>query len=628
MKKFFSSFLLLILCSLVFPQNPYNDALFLRSRYEPVTNKIALTNEVRQALSVYYPGVSADSIDKNLPDSNPFLKGIFVNYTAQFDVTSFSKGKFSEIGAIDVTRLSKGISLFLIERGKQELTIAFFDKFKNFVEKNAEIRTLFPNTTYCLGNLLAYQYSQMLPVLQVAFNKDMQILPQDLVEVLTMEPYFSKVKDFPELFVIIKSIELLQQINQLSPPELIESLPGIADAEKFPELGNLHSALKLVTIFSNSIRTNDFDSNNYWISPDAFYVNIIQDTVSLNLFLGLVYQQIVNEKIEVRGKPLASLITKKENEVLWYKMQYEKLLIQVDNIQTAAKRIKQLKDVGSMPTNQEIYEYVNTTIDLFEFGYRIGSHYFPDSTKMDIYIDIAKNANSLYINTISQKYALAMNNAINILSAVNNRPGSGKNKVYSERNISGLATYGTFIANIADAGTPEEVQAAIEAAALPAGSSSFKKNYRNNVALNAYLGVNAGNWPKNESSSVTWNGDFRLTAPIGIAWTPFSFGKKGSISVFGSVLDVGAIVDYQLKTTDSTQEIDQKIYLANIFSPGGYIVYGMPWNVPISIGFGGQYGPGLIKMGDNLWNPGWRWNFFLAIDIPVFNLKKGKGITR
>jgi hypothetical protein len=51
-----------------------------------------------------------------------------------------------------------------------------------------------------------------------------------------------------------------------------------------------------------------------------------------------------------------------------------------------------------------------------------------------------------------------------------------------------------------------------------------------------------------------------------------------------------------------------------------------PYNLPLSLGVGAQYGPGLSKIeaGDNtvVTNPSWRWNIFLAVDIPFFTLKE------
>jgi hypothetical protein len=92
----------------------------------------------------------------------------------------------------------------------------------------------------------------------------------------------------------------------------------------------------------------------------------------------------------------------------------------------------------------------------------------------------------------------------------------------------------------------------------------------------------------------------------------------------GVVLDVGAIVDYQL-TSDSIAKIESEITWGNIFSPGAYVVYGFFGNLPVSLGIGGQYGPGLssVNTEDNstvINAPNWRWGAFLAVDIPMFNI--------
>jgi len=107
----------------------------------------------------------------------------------------------------------------------------------------------------------------------------------------------------------------------------------------------------------------------------------------------------------------------------------------------------------------------------------------------------------------------------------------------------------------------------------------------------------------------------------------------GSVSLFASLLDLGAIADYQLKAetvatpdgTDSTViNKDYTVKLGQIFSPGAFVVYGLPWSLPLALGVGGQYGPGLGKIettGNTIANnPQWRWNIFLAVDIPFFNL--------
>lgn len=661
MKKILIALICLILVSNTFSQNPYYDAIKLSGYIDPGTippkfinssnlddttsekqmleyceiingyynNKFKTPNQVHQGVAYF---------SKANPDFNPFLApylsagGVQTNKDFKGMGKSVSSG-LSSLGSIDVTNFANGVSLFLIERAKQELNIAFFQKFTNFVEKNPEIRILFPNTSASLSNLLAYQYSQMLPVLQDAFYKDMQKLPNNLIEVTLLSDNYKYLKDFPEFIVVFRSISLLQKIDYLTPPQLIDSLPTIAkDTAKYKDLKNLYSSLKLASIFSNSIRTDSNDYNdslkNYWITSKVFYNNVLNRPETFNIFMGLLYQEIKTNKIVFNNKPVYASIDAKSNDIFWYKTQYIELLDHANNISTSAQQIQEYNKLSKKPTNQDIYTYVSATINVFDFAYQFMLHYSPQTPKMDKYIALANSANNLYINAVNEKYSLAMNNAINIIATISEADTNNSltNKsIFNSKTIEGITTYGTFIANMADADSPQEVQAAIETAALPAGSSSFKKNYRNNIALNAYLGANMGNWSKDKSSSKTWNNDFRLTAPIGIAWTPFSFGKGGSLSLFASVLDVGAIVSYQL-VNDTT--VDQKIYLSNIFSPGGYIVYGMAGNIPLSFGFGAQYGPGLMKIGDNLWDPSLRWNFFITFDIPIFNLNKGKGITK
>ena len=194
-----------------------------------------------------------------------------------------------------------------------------------------------------------------------------------------------------------------------------------------------------------------------------------------------------------------------------------------------------------------------------------------------------------------------------------------------------ISQYGLFMANMANAESPEEISSILDNATLPVGSSSIKKNSRCNIAIQSYIGpfIQGGEIENNTA----WSSRFGVTAPIGIAFSKGLNHKCGSISLFLPLLDLGAIVDYQLKsetnttpdgTDTTTVHKDYKVELGQIFSPGAYLVYGLPWRLPLSFGIGGQYGPGLGTIDDNngpvINNPGWRWNAFLAVDIPLFNI--------
>jgi len=120
-----------------------------------------------------------------------------------------------------------------------------------------------------------------------------------------------------------------------------------------------------------------------------------------------------------------------------------------------------------------------------------------------------------------------------------------------------------------------------------------------------------------------WNSNASVTAPVGLTFSkgiPIGQKQNISFSFMAVVLDVGAIVDYQL-SSDSEDKIESKITFGNIFSPGGYLVIGAPWNLPISGGIGGQWGPGLSEIEPYVdSSPNWRWGWFIAVDIPMFNI--------
>lgn len=194
-----------------------------------------------------------------------------------------------------------------------------------------------------------------------------------------------------------------------------------------------------------------------------------------------------------------------------------------------------------------------------------------------------------------------------------------------------IKPYALFMANMVEAKDEKEVKAALDAVILPVGSSSIKKNSDFNFNIQSYLGARLSfTDPKNEAVQSTWNDQFAISAPIGFSVSHGFDNNWGAISLFLPVLDLGAIVDYQLKYENEgtpDEELGSKDYtikIGQIFSPGAYIVYGMGLNIPISLGFGGQYGPGLSRIDEDnsttVSNPYWKWNMFLSVDIPLFNL--------
>ena len=347
-------------------------------------------------------------------------------------------------------------------------------------------------------------------------------------------------------------------------------------------------------------------------------------------------------------------------------------------------------------TENDYYDYIDGSMEVLEYAFSF-AQLFDSSLNVTNYTLIARKANDLYRHIYKKEYTQALSNAIEILETaakmIDSKAYNGllqkiqknthidlgnaiKNDVLNTKELQQLKAesekrtnmqpdidkvllifnsqdklralidvlgslnkYGLFMANMVDAQTPEEVQNVLDNAILPVGSSSIKKHAIFNISIQSYLGAYCRIDNKNNSGINAWNDRFGVTAPIGIS-ASVGMDKAGSVSLFASLFDIGAIVDYQLQKdtvitsanqTGTAIQKDYSIKLEQIVSPGFYLVYGFPWNIPLALGAGAQYGPGLgkidIKSNDLLQNnPSWRFNVFLAVDLPFFNLvNKTKG---
>lgn len=84
------------------------------------------------------------------------------------------------------SNLLDGASKWIAERMREELSIAFFDRFKRWVG-GQNIYILFPNTFDALGSSAMTDYSLMIEILKTAFEEDLSTLPFSLTSYLRAE---------------------------------------------------------------------------------------------------------------------------------------------------------------------------------------------------------------------------------------------------------------------------------------------------------------------------------------------------------------------------------------------------------------------------------------------------------
>ena len=330
---------------------------------------------------------------------------------------------------------------------------------------------------------------------------------------------------------------------------------------------------------------------------------------------------------------IKTYVNNQVSNILFFQTKISAFLNTAGQLSAALSTVKNAKT----PTNTDISNYIGLSVDAINDVFDIVNFFDPKFNGGD-YLSLVSETNNVYKDIYSQQYTQAVGDGIDLLTSVyglikqNPTPIDKKDSVLGKflTFLQKVKPYAVFVANMAEAKSADDVKAALENAVLPVGSSAVKKNTNCNIAIQAYLGGYLSTSNGNTSTTGSWSDKLGVTGPIGISWTPgfASWQKGGSLSLFAELFDIGAAIDYQLQrdTTAGTNVVSKSysIKLGQIVSPGVFVVYGLFDNLPLSVGFGGQYGPGLSKIdaGGNatVVNPSWRWNAFLAVDLPLFNI--------
>jgi hypothetical protein len=594
--------------------------------------------------------------------------------------TNLFTSTIASIGGLDVTTIADGMAKFIVKRTKQELSIAFFDKFKAELDKQKDLQTIFPQTYRSLSAIGEdiYMYDAYLQTLRESFKKDLASLSANVPGIIENHPdYFDKV---PELkaslqtgFYVAQGIQNEQHIG-----EVIENYPV-----EYLESDSLAKAtFQTLQLISTSLRSDN--DTTYWASPVQIK-QLLNDKQLLNIYLGLLEQKAKKEKIKFKIKQgdlltLAEVIDDAYENISPIKAFVRDFALKTEQLEARIKAVKSIKNDSIRLENY--YGVISASIDLMKQAVTVENLPALKDKNLNLkqktskYFDLAQTASELVIDINKKNYASAIINVAHVYGLVisdqklNNdlkkayeKKISSKSKTsestksieeittakdklsydsiyniyFSKKDaINGLIKYGTFVATMAQAKTSTEVEAAIEAVALPAGSARIKRKSNFNVSLNAYCGLYWGSEKikgvdngYNEVNFTHWN-SFGLTAPIGIAasWgnsiIPFThFTKEWSSTLFVSLIDIGALAAYRFNSANDSISSVPKITLENIISPGIFYSIGFPKS-PISINLGYQIGPMLRKVekaSNTIQNERYsRFSVSVCVDLPLLNI--------
>jgi len=627
----------------------------------------------------------------------------------------FTVPSLSSVGGLNVTNFADGISKFLVKRFKQELTITFFQKFEDEISKSQELKTLFPETFKVLLaiNKDIYQFSAYLNTLREAFIKDLTGLYTNFKKFTQLDKYKTYFSTHPELNTIITSgLYLIDQYAAgVHAGEVLAKYDtGNLKFSNVTLQHNIRSSVALIQAVSGSFKSVSPD--HYWVPADSVK-SFFEDSISRNLYLGLVYQKYGSITFEaanrqpIRFDALLATAKSTEDSLIQYQHFFENF---IDHAQEVSEYLSEIRPKQKADIDyNDYYKLYNSSLDLFQHAFTFIDLPFVSidvATKETIryqsnkWLFVSRSAGSLYIDIRTKNYSSAILTSTGIadtlfaeyhpkayIDLLSNDLSSYKvqlkanikavtsKKLFYTCSVNGIVRdfsnhvnlspadlqvqlstkgindnavkqsieqvintnrllksagieknltttflkYGTFASTVATAKNSDDVEAAIEAVALPVGSASIKKGSSWNISLNAYVGGFAGREYLSDNKTTPWAGTAGLTAPIGVA-VSHRVGN-GSLSLFVPILDVGAFASYRLNDTSSAKLPD--VTLQNIFAPGVGLVFGIP-KLPISIGGLYQWGPAIrgisntvadIKSG----SLNQRWEFFIGVDIPILN---------
>lgn len=657
-------------------QLAYRDAIaFSRSVVEispdsavlPIGQDAELKNDIALQLRYYLPAPlntlrNSDSILQFflIPGSefyNPILAELFPPLTRDeiadttFDIgpaTESSRGLFDlgGLGGLPVTNIADGLARFLVKRSKQELNQAFFRKFYMALEdpRFVEFGILYPQTyqVFATADRDVYRYNYFMESMQEAFRVDIKTIPQNLAVLIQHPKYEPRFKQpFVRSLTSLALVSSQEVIEGNSPRDAFSHIANsdlwMVDTIEAPVF-NLKASFQLMDLLSQSLRTEQTEGDvmrmrpeertvkvRNWISRDN--LNKLLSTESqysyaLKIFMGLLYHQaghisFVNKDNEV--VPLRKYleeINKAQNRLgnfRTYVRNFGTFIVDLDQ-QIKDTRLQGESETG--PNTATYYRFANAFTHALEEGIKFKTQNLGLTSPYDsVFINVVNHANHLGLDIKLKNYSSAVINMVQVLQSAT----AGSEFEFK----SDLVRYSSFIASVANAASSEEIAYAIEAIALPVGSSAIKKYSSWNLALQAYVGGFYGiETLKGIPNSNQGGQVFGMTAPVGIAVSRGldPFHDAGSLTLFASLIDIGAVTAFRFQDPDA--ETLPEITLSNIYAPGAYLIYGFPrW--PVSLGLGAQMGPQLRQValdGNLVGVSGFRTSAFLAVDIPIFNL--------
>ena len=543
------------------------------------------------------------------------------------------------------TKIIDATSQFLVDRVKEELLLAFFDRFSSQVGQSTELTSLLPSTYFLLKNNDVFKIPSMGEVWMTAFEEDLNTIPKNLHLMVQSHPDYRDLKKKPEMQLMMMAGFVFNEIQEETELKtLLESF-----YEEFKETDSqLIQMFGVTELLRKNLINLSPTSTDKMVSMEAFRKLLGSNENASLYFSALIYQQdqaLFNRiKIQKLGSELVLGDLMKTKFVDFTKMM-GKFLTKMTKLERSKLEFdnkKSLKIEQKEKYQESVLEYANSFFEFLDYTVELAYFSNPDlyysSSYFKTYRPVAQKTIQAIDAGNKEDYGQLMIYSMQMLvplvqvriDYLEKKLEEGDNsKIQKEiKTLEGVVKnfmyYGGFMVDVLSANSTQEIKGIINKYAAPVGSYRVKRQSPFSVSLSAYPGLYGG-WETTYDRADSESFVTGVTAPIGLSlnWGNSFFGVKAkghSFSLYAPIVDIGAAFSYRWSNSEG-EGFPEEIKWQQVLSPGMHAVWGIG-NTPMALMLGAQYTPLLRKITDQnneLQANAWRFGATIAVDIPIFH---------
>jgi hypothetical protein len=289
------------------PGSIVNDAIYIAANMKTSGKKAT----IKKILETQYKIKTVDELNTNY-----FLKNdLAYAYSGNIQGALSLKSMVGTIGGMDVTTIADGFAKFIVKRTKEELSIAFFQKFKDEIDDNKDLKLLFPKTHLLLLTIDSkiYAYSNYINNLREAFRADLNVIDENLPGLLeNHKPFFDRPGNYILKVSLNSGIYVASSLkHEMHPGDMLQGFPlsnfdGASTTIDQEKIQLLKGSIQTLQLFSESLKENDTLKKTYWVGMEKIR-QVVDNPDVLKIYLGLLIETAKNKYNKVPFNSTQSL---------------------------------------------------------------------------------------------------------------------------------------------------------------------------------------------------------------------------------------------------------------------------------------------------------------------------------